>query len=357
MPLAQIDGLIPWPWNYHILPGGNRTNNITASGHQQAMSFPVWRSGTITGMAINILSIASSDDIDLRLEGCSAGGSPDGTVKVNVGDVAVNVATPATGWTEHDFDNDFDVTIGDQPLSLVVRFGGDTTVSGDISFAVRGHDGFYLPASWHNTGSWSTDNSDFPPFAIKWSDGYHQQPWAGSAIFHSVQNTSSLGSLEMGLKFEVPFTGRLVGMWCDIRQLTNTNNATFQLYDDASIPGNGTLIGTMDDLYTPTNNNIRFVAFDTPQTLVPGTTYRLTFIPGGSTYMSRLEFINAGFMNLAKGDGLYHYCISDGGGTPAWVDTGDSLIQMPPWVLLFDQLDDGTGSGGDTIIFNQLRYR
>jgi hypothetical protein len=230
------------------------------------------------------------------------------------------------------------VTKGDK-LTLVAKF--NATV-GDVDFTngwFMTGPGF-LPQTLFSSTSGSTWSFQdrIPNLAIEYvTDGivYAHNMYPLEASTTSASFNTGTTPDEMGMKFQVPFTGRCVGAYFG----GSAQNISCSIENAAK-----TLIAGKSTSHDDTGVQKRYYEWPTPVTLTIDTDYYLIWENTLASPSQTHRFFDIGSAALRAA--LPHGVLSsyntrtDNG---AWSETTTRLL---PFGLVFDQLDDGAGGGG-----------
>jgi hypothetical protein len=142
-----------------------------------------------------------------------------------------------------------------------------------------------------------------------------------------------------GLRFQIPFTGRCVGICHAVGSATG--DYVVGLYSDAGSELSSSNTAVDGTLHVGTNEVPGYTFFDNPVTLSPDTWYRLRIAPSTTTatQIQTLTMPSADYRSTAGyyGNNVQYTTFSGA----AWDDT--NTTKLPMIRFLFDQLDDGVG--------------
>lgn len=223
------------------------------------------------------------------------------------------------------------------------RNSSNQTNSSAANFGLGSHFGGYTNDSGFTTNG-TTISYPFA-FIIVFSDGtVYGHPYTQST-------TDTSNTYERGIKItpteDIKVSGLVVS--------AGANISTIQILEEATIPGGSIWSGfNSGSAYTLTTNQKANNCIWLPSvtTLYGGNTYRITFrYSSAATYPGYNECEDvatpgADAVACSLGAGTICYTISDGGGTPAFVDYDDAIkelffsVMVPPSSLIDCQSDD-----------------
>lgn len=162
---------------------------------------------------------------------------------------------------------------------------------------------------------------------------------------------------ERAMKFISPMKCRAIGMRVAMFNIAAGADFTFSLWDSTDNPGAAptplaqTASQDGDFALSTTQDGYVDLFFSAPYTLVAGTTYYLGVRPDTANSIGLGELTTATVTNAIRAFGIgvitAHLSTRQWVGTDpgAWTDTTTTL---PLISLILDQLDDGTGGGGES---------
>lgn len=233
---------------------------VDASGEYCGLVFRVPRSGTITGVGIDLWSVTSGTQLTVGLEtllngnpsGSAYGGSSPGTLSVSSnGAYVVDLQSAATANA-----GDF--------VAVVARW-----VSG--TFACYGPGSVRtLP---YNVGNPLSSSGTYS-FAIRYSDGWEL---IGSALIvtkNLLSYSSSSAQYEHGTRFVSPVTGKMCGVWAYFAMSAGAT-AAVNVYDHGYNTIATVNIGTtLNGYHSSTTPGI--ILFDSPVYVTAGAVYTVS---------------------------------------------------------------------------------
>lgn len=305
---------------------GEYLAHIFQADEDMTISHVGWRNGTVSG----------SPTADVRIETVDGSGLPSGTLWAANTNLVTGTLTANT-WNLNALTASASITKG-QFWCVKIAYNSGT------SFQV----GRTAGATWQpsqNANFWRVLNQGTPtisnvtlvPFMAVGNSAttFHmvEGMWPVST-FTSTTFASGSSPNRYGLRFQVPFKGRLLGASFLSSQV---GNFTLAVHDDA-----GTLLESIavDGDYP---RYIRCMNFDTSVSITKNTWYRVsveattvtnqmvqTFTLPSSSYTGAIPWGAFGHLTTWNGS--------------AWDDTNTTII--PIMNLAFDQIDDGEGAGG-----------
>lgn len=348
MALQTIVGgvhLFPLPDNASGAPGiSNNASLAMASASQQcAFIFTATRTGNIRtpGFYVNSVTSAPTAAHDVRMEtvDASTGLNTGSLVSTNSnGSITLNT----TGWKTVTLTADAVVTAGTAYALVFVAPGAN---QGSIRLGSFGNDFTDFP--YLRTVS-AGKAAGAPIMALEYDDGVVSHvpgAWPISAITSPGAYGSGTNPNKRGIRFRVPFTGRLAGCeaWGDY-----DGDFDFVLYTGGTSAS--TLLSVDKDLRgTTTGTNPYKFEFTTKPTISANTFYRLALVPTSATVIESYGLtVNAAkYMDGLAGGQDVHYTTVNG--TPSaegdWTNTTTIRLCI---ALRFDKLDDGVQLGGES---------
>lgn len=338
--------------------GGLRSNVIDADGEYYGVAFQI--PGTDDGKSINkigwrTMTVTTGGDIDVRLEGLNASGFADGTLASVNSNLVVAVGSGDDNvWFTSTLTSSHAVAAGDV-LCAITKRPTSGTFSGNVASHRRSMKGTLFPYEVNNFGSDAKSHFflEPPSMAVGFSDGTYLQmpgvwPLDGSGI--SIFNNASTDA-ENGLKFQIPFPARIIGMWM---QGGSNGSAladhAIHLYDSSGVPqdtdANRLATIAVDGQHVGSDSvpsGLQTRLFTSAVELAKDTVYRLTLeaTTADNCALNRWDVDAASLLQAMPGGSNFTWTEDNGAG--GWTDTG---TRLPIMGLLFDQLDDGSGGGG-----------
>lgn len=343
MTLQSFVGSVAFPPLPHDLTLPIRSETITGgSGHALGTIFRCPKDGEIRKIHFLINSITSSGTIDVRLETVSTtNGDPTGTLV----DTNSNLSSTfsATGWVNSgNFTGDATVTKG-QVVAVVLDAGTFDGVIG-LSDPMYGTTSAQLTAysSLFNGSVWEKDDPAML-MAVEYATADDIIPIPGLYSFeirtNFVFNNTDDPDI-VGMKFQLTFPARLVGVWATIEVDANV---------DIHFYSSGTTIATTisldKDQRFSSFDTMNFLYFSTPQTLVENTDYRVAIEPTEASDISiqKYTYNSATMLKAQDGGTAFHLTEKKDAG---WTDETAERIHMG---ILLDQFGDDTGGGSVSV--------
>ncbi len=322
---------------------GAASFQLNAAGQRFGCTFTLRKSGTIDHLGVRISTCATPQTMRVGLYTVDANGFPTTTL---YGSSNYETFTPtANTMFDKTLSSPATATAGDD-VALVVEFdstGGDLFVTCNATNA----DSTAWPMlSKYSSGAWAKATKQFPFGGfIRYSDGSYPRtgmmPFLGALVAANV-NSGSATTDEYALRFTPTAPLRLCGAWTGTSQGGTSATYDLCLYDGT------TLLTSQSILPVPLSNLLMAdFYFGSPQVLTPGTTYYLSVKP---TSANNITFRST---NIVSGT-------AEAVGWPsAWaaalatrVDLGSwspDTARLPALGPIFDQIDDGAGSGGGLV--------
>jgi len=357
MALQSLPGLLAWPGMCNIIgssaPSVTTTATLDAAGEYQTFIFKASQSMNISYVGVVPATVSGSPVLDLRIETVdgatglptgtlwNSGGTNDsvrttGTLVANTMDVGA--LTGATGT----------INPGDYVAVKLLYNSGTSVVPARLNqFNVTTS----IPYLATNTGTPAKATSQSPQCILlgSASNTFYYVPGLAPAQTASNNTFNNTSSAKRGMRFQVPFKCRVVGL----RVFTNTASGDFNfgIEDDG-----GSELSSSETAHDVTNqitssvNGASNLFFDNPVTLSPATWYRAYIEPSSATNssISLVTLGHADHRQAMPGGTNFYYSAYTG----TWADTTTSV----PFIdLMLDQLDDGVGGGGGGLAGNIFR--
>lgn len=342
------------PFNV-ALPGFASIGTLTSVGSQLAWIFQVPKSGTLDWFEVRQLANTNTPDNGVRFifEGVDALGKPDNVEDqysiVTTGFAAnawlvppsyMGATGPGSGAKR--------VVTRNEWLACVIRLenwvtGDSISISG-LDMPSRASPNFMLNAymgSTSNSGTtWATLAVGGISIALKYDDGSYatlDHPNIPASLLTLRTFSAGTNPDERGLLFQVPFPGRLSGVW--IR--ADTDDALDVVLYNAANTAVVTETIANNNRYAATGANAYYL-FTTPYTLTKNVDYRLIVKPGASTVgIYDMDFNSSAIRAANPGGSTWMSTNRNNAG--AWTNVATNLPLMG---LVFDGFDDATGGGG-----------
>lgn len=337
----QTCPLIWWPDRPDgATPGAGNATTMDAAGEHYSWVGPAPQDMTISHVGFNPGTATGSPTVDLRIETVSLStGQPSGTLwAANTNKVSGTITTNT--WQLEALTASASITKGqffavkmiyNSGTSVILRRSGTragmavpykviNVSAGDVTSGISEYIGLVVGSS--STSFYNL--SAMMPF---------------TAIANNAFNNTN--SAKRGLRFQVPFKCRCVGLWCYLNGVDADMNVG--LADDAGseLSSSSTAI---DDLATSSANaQISSFFFDNAVTLSAATWYRAFQEPTSATNtnISTWTLPSSNYRSGTAWGSNAHYTTF---ATASWDDTATDTI---PWMgIIIDQLDDGASAGG-----------
>lgn len=354
MALQSVKGIVYFPGSHYPNTAAPSFTTAVTIDHQNdrvALIVEPTRTGNIDRVAVCVGTITTPADLECRIEtvntttgaptGTLFGTTTNGTFTPSADTVGTATLTAAAA-----------VTVGGSPFAIVVQRSGN----GTINLTLNRFDpsqgltigAMMVPYAMYNLSGSYAQATSLPIVAVRYDDGVWEmfdealplvQSFAANAIG---TGTGASTGTRRGVRFQVPFTGRLARLRAKILTASLSSDFTVDLYDDA-----GTLINTVvtkDATYSRAAGatGLWSIPLTTLETLSPGTWYRLVITPTTANTVTIYEAVcnvAAHLDTFAAGTHFHSTAFI----SSAWSDID---TQRPWWSLGFDQLDDGVGGGG-----------
>jgi hypothetical protein len=337
------------------LPAYITQSTMAAAASRTAYIFQVPKTGTLDWFEVrqNVNSNTPDNGLRFAFMDLDAAGKPDNTEDqysiVTAGFAAgawlvppsyMGAGGPGSGAKRA-------VTKGDW-IACQVRMenfvAGDSVAMSTLDYGVRPATNFnlncYNGSSGNSGATWSTSQVGGICVALKYDDGtYGQMEWPNMCPTAFNLRTFNSGSTpdERGLLFQIPFPGRLTGVWV---RIDSDNAFDIVLYDAAS-SAVFTETPSFVNVYATSGANA-YYKIGTPPTLTKNVNYRLAIKPGASNISIYDMDFNSSAIRIAN---VPHstWMSTSRTNAGAWTDTNTNV----PFIgLVFDGFDDATGGGG-----------
>ncbi len=349
-------------WIFHTIgDGGSITfgtwGTLDGTGDRIAWIFPAPKTGNISEIGWHTRTVTTGDIVDVRLETVdTADANPSGTLCGTNSNVNVTVASSDDNvWENSALTASCAVTKGDK---LAIVLSAATFVSsGNMQIAgytnnTTGDLSLFPYSRVNSTGSYAAVSSVMPILTLKYDDGSYAPlsggtlpvlPIANATAFGASAITTSTTPDEIGLKFQVPFSGSLCGAGAQLDFSSAGGTYDIVLYDSGST-AIATFSGDTDQVLSNAAGAARANEFPIPATTISiNSTYRLVVKPTSANVVTVADFdVNAAGM-LAAVPGGTNFVKTQRTDAGAWTDT---TTKRPFIGLKFCSLDDGVGGGG-----------
>lgn len=349
MAIQPIIGGLYLPPPFAGFNGGSPSFSVLTldgTGDRLAVIFQAPKTGNIAAIGFVTRTVIIGDLVDVRLEtvDVASPGNPSGTlVAVNANGILTVLSTDDNKYLEQAFTAACPVVQG-TPLYAAVLSAATFAGSGNIDIAyLAGADTantFHLPYTRQNASGSYTEQSLRPLcLVIKYDDGTYAHIGGGHypvKALNTVTFNSGSTPNTRGLKFTMPFTTRVRGIWMAVNFTTNAAMVDVILYDalDNIID---TITLDTDQVGVTSGSRVHRLIWPAVHTLTTGAVYRAVFVPSGSNFaLLDFDVDSAALMDAFEGGQAFHYTQRTGAG--AWTDT----MSKRPWMgLILDGFDDG----------------
>lgn len=309
---------------------------IDASGERVAYRMLIGRSGTITKIGFYVGTVTTPQVLKVELQTVSLttgeptdtlyGGSAKGTIASPVlntyYEVTLGTAATAVAGNYVAVVIEFDSTIGNlQTRHVITGAVVDNTGHPNVMFRTG--------------GAWAIETESWPicRFVYSGSPDIYDSNMC-FPINECFEHSPGGGTAQMGLKFTMPFTARLAGVYLSYRP---RGDNLMKLLDSA----NGLIDSvSLDENVWGSTTSMRwtFIPLSAPRILTKGATYRYITQATGATaqFLYGLRFLNNNILGAwtAK-DAIYSHRVDT---SSAWTD---ETTYAPFLQLMFDQIDSG----------------
>ncbi len=350
MTLQTLSRPMYWPDLSRVSAAAAPANDVamTSAGHYACIVLRAYRAMIITHFGFLPQAATGSPTATLTLETVDATtGLPTGTLwnAAGGGSTVTTGTLTAAAWSLSALTASATFVAGDVFAAKIAMASGTTLTNARL--------GSYLQPS--STNPYIVNNTGAPAKAVTIAkcmalgesstsfvpfDGMMPVSAASSTAFN---NTNAA---KRGVRFQVPFACRVVGM----RIFLNTGNGDFNalIMNDAGTDLGSTSIAVDKDQTFANAGGSHDIMFTTAAVLVPGIWYRLAIEPSSATNTVSYTFTlpTADYRSAMPGGLNYTYAALASG---SWDDTQTTLVQVMD--LIIDQLDDG--AGGATVVTMQ----
>jgi hypothetical protein len=339
MALQTLNGPVAWPYT-------NRANTVApalatlatiASGNYAAVVIQARENMTITHGAFKCGAVVASGACDFRIETVDAtNGQPSGTLwnSGTTNDSNFTIApTQNTFTTVTALTGSASITKGDWFAVKLAYSSGTSFVLQSTGFEMR----FARPYMVLNTGSpTNTILTQSVGIALgSSSTAFYCIPGLMPATSLTQNAFNNTNSAKRGLKFQVPFTCRVVGLRWWAHGSTSSGGLNIRIEDSGGTEVSSSSTAIDGDIQLLANTGMNEAYFDNAVTLSPATDYYAVLEPEALA----IAGLRSAFPH---GTNCCYSTWSTAAGS-VWVDDTSAL---PLIDLLIDQLDDGVQVGG-----------
>ena len=328
--------------------------SLDAAGEYMAMIFQPRKAGDIQGIEFRCHNSTGACTVDLRLETVDATtGFPTGTLfAANTQVTGVTATSAAWIGAASNFTANATVALTDRLAAKILYNSGTLIQVAQWTFT-----SLVFPYSVENTGT-PTKSTSGLGMALRYSDGSYDYipglvPWN---TFPPTNLTSGTNPNHRGNVFVPPAPLGVVGAWAWIENAAGgTGLLDFILATDdwdgtADNDGTSNWVVTLDNNIA-TNRGLVYIQFSTRALLSKNATYRLLLKSetGSDINMYQGDVNTSALLNAADrwGTSMYLTTANNPTGAGSWTNTNTSRVFMGLWV---DQIDDGVGGGGSSVI-------
>jgi hypothetical protein len=343
MALQSLNAATPWPRIVGYVGGASSVGTwqtLTTAGHYASVVIAAHKAMTITHVGFRTGAVSGAPTADVRIEDIAATGLPSGTLW----DTNTNIVTGALSANTHALH----ALTASAAIDPGQRFAVKIAFASGTSFIVQQSTNIAfnsnIPYSVVNTGADTKDRI---------VSGINLVLGSGATTFYSVDairpftaitaNTfsNSVAGTRRGLKFQVPFKCRCVGVRYSSGAVTGD-------YSAIVLDSGGTELSSSATAYDGDESGagaggMSSVMFDNPVTLSPATTYYIMIEPTSATNCGLVTYTlpSADYRTGFPGGTNFNYATYTTGG--GFTDVTD---QVPVMDILYDQLEDGVSAGG-----------
>lgn len=317
------------------------TQSINGANKRVAGIYTLPKAGTLTYIGFLTNSFTAAGDVDVRLEGVSAG-LPDGTLVAAGASAAPTVS--AAGWTWQALGTPPTVTAG-QAVAAVVAFKTSSTINAVFGYNISNSRTTQNPYACQDngTGTWSIA-ANVPTTCLKYSDGTIVLGGCPMATFAIAAFASGTNPNERAAVFTPAFDCTLTGVrlwYFPDSRTTSTWEVNVYSGTGTSPVSGGTLTGNPAIASTIFAARSTTRMFPTPVSLTGGTTYRLALKALGAGNVNLPRFT---WSSTAERDACVGALWSDTRNGGAWI--GANTLQTEAITPLLDTVT--AGGGGST---------
>jgi hypothetical protein len=347
MAMQSLGNPILWPLAYRTItstPTVPALVTLDAAGEYGGVVIMARQAMTISHVGFKPGTCTGSPTVDIRIETVDAAtGLPSGSLwAANTNIVSATLSTGT--WALEALTASASISVGQVFCVKVAYNSGTSTATTSYGGAIQS----VLPYRADNTGT---------PGTAVLSSSVNMALGSNATTFYAVpgllpvntaaNNTfsNSVAGAKRGLKFQVPFKCRVVGLRFFVNGATGDFNAILEDSGGSELSSSSTAFD--GNLFSTVTTGQADIIFDNPVTLSPATDYRAMLEPTSATNIniSTATLPSADYrQSWPHGTNCVYSTYTTAGG---YVDT--ATTQLPLMDLLIDQLDDGVGAGGGLI--------
>lgn len=351
--LVTLPSPIQWPGLLGNVNSGapsitsTGAGTLSASGNYVAYAFVAREDMTISHIGFRAGTVANAPTVELRVETLDpATGLPSGTLwgtNTNATSAVISSNTnPLTALTAS-----ATITKG-QTFCIKLLWGGVATstiqimnISGISPLPAQSA----LPYQIVNGTKAIQANTAMIALGSN-ATTFYQVPGTLPISAYTAGAFNNTSSAKRGILFTPPMNGRIIGVRWFNSGATGDFDACVRTGD-----ASGTELNNSCTSFDGDNNSANFTAgmtvyFDNPVTVTAGTAYRVTIEPSSATNVNVSTFtpVSADYFSAMPSKSTATYTTF---ATATWTD---STTQLPLMDVIFDQIDNGAGTGGGKII-------
>lgn len=349
MTLVSLPSPIHWPGLFGQVGGGPAlatVATIDAAGEYVAYVICAKESMTISHVGFRSGTATGSPEVICSIEGVDATGLPDGAATYG-GSASASTVVASNTNPVIALGGAATITKG-QVFCVKVAYSAGTSLILQNLGSVSQLFNTSLPYQVVNTGTPTKGLVVMALFALgSSSTTFYNVPGFLPISVYSAGGFNNTNSAKRGLKFTIPMDCRAIGVrWYNSSASGNFNAV---LYDNAGTPVEfGSTSTAFDgDHNAATANCAMHVYFDNAATLAAGDTYRLVIEPSSATNVNVSTWTIPTDHISATPASSYSVATYTSFATATWTD---STTQLPLMDLIIDQVDDGAGGGGSSVI-------
>lgn len=330
-------------------PGFNNGMLLDASTEKAEFVVEAPKTGNLRKIIYRVGTMTTSTTVDCRIETLDKTvipSTPTGTLwgtNTNGSDSSLVANTIRTITLTADAT----VTEGDQ-LAVVIA----NSATGNFTVSCLNYNNVRYPYTFLNTGA-RTVREFAPCLAFEYDDGVIYPVLGCYPIETITNNNFNSGSTpdERGMRFQVPFSCRVIGAWWIGPTSSGGGTYAVKIYNNSdSVLLQRTGVDN-DVWYASGSNGSHLLRFSGTVDLSAATWYRMTLLPETAADVGLTDFdvdAAAHFTAFELGTNCYYTQRTNAG---AWTDT---TTKRPYMGLIISHLDDGAG-GGTTFAGTPMR--
>lgn len=336
---------IYWPTPIYSQGSLSNRETIDAAGEYTAFIGCASENMTISHVGFLPGTVVGSGAAEIRIETVNAAdGFPSGTLwnsPTNTTNVTTGALTSNT-WGLFALTASASITVGQVYAVKILYNAGTSFITRETGAFEMGTS---LPYRAFNTGT-PTIAALTGMLAIALgssSTTFYNVPGIFPSTNTVATNTfNNTNSAARGLKFQVPFKCRCIGIWMHGHTSVGDHNMMIQDDSGNELSSSSTTFEG-DQSASSGGAGVKYYFFDNTVTLSPATNYRAVIQPNSATntQIYTVTIPSADYRSATEWGSNSLYCTFTSGG--GWVDTATD--QIPLMGIIIDQLDDGVNSG------------